>query len=420
MALTRENYKSRLIDEKIRKHLRIFGAVLVEGPKWCGKTWTVLNHANSVAYLMDKNTRALAELDLSSALSGEAPHAIDEWQELPAIWDMVRHSVDQTTRKGRFLLTGSVTPPEEGIFHSGTGRISRIRMRTMTLYEAGKSTGEVRLSDILEGKEIKPGLSACKPIDLTTLACVGGWPGNLGLDTGDAIEIPKEYLASIINTKTSSGKKRIRNTQNFSFLMASIARSHASLITNSTLHNEVQSASGEFSGDALTSYLEILREQFVLEEIPGWNPRIRSKSRLLTSPKRIFTDPSIAAAVQGASPEHYLRDLQAFGGIFEGLCLRDLNVYAEINDAKLYYYRDNSNLEVDAIFEFPNSKWAAFEIKLGEREAANGVKSLLRLKEKMLEAGYIPPCSLVVITGGGIAQKREDGVYIVPIDMLCP
>ena len=418
MPLTRENYKERLIDKKITKHLQIFGAISVEGPRWCGKTWTVLNHANSVTYLMNQNSKALAELDTAFALEGDEPHAIDEWQEIPAIWDMVRHTVDQGTAKGRFLLTGSVSIPEEGILHSGTGRISKLRMHTMTLYEAGKSSGEIKLSSVLEGANIKPALSLCSPLDLATLACVGGWPGNLSLNMEEALEIPKEYLASIINTKTAAGKKRIRNPQNFRFLLAALARNNASLVTNATLHNEVQTATGGFSGEALASYIQLLREQFVLEEIPGWSPRIRSKIRMLISPKRFFTDPSLVAAAQGASPSLYLKDWQAFGGIFEGLCMRDLQVYAELFGAELYHYRDNSNLEADAIMEFPDATWAAFEIKLSEKEALKGAKSLLALKEKLMNAGQAPPRCLAVITGNGIAQKRDDGVYILPITML--
>jgi predicted AAA+ superfamily ATPase len=418
MALTRENYRSRLVDKKIERYLRIFGAVAIEGPRWCGKTWTVLNHANSVTYLMDKSSKALAELDPSSALVGAAPHAIDEWQEIPAIWDTVRHEVDKRTEKGRFLLTGSVTQPEVGVLHSGTGRISRIRMHSMTLFEAGKSTGEISLSAILAGDDIKPKLSKSRPIDLATLACVGGWPGNMGLETEDALEMPKEYLRSMLDLKTSSGKNRIRNAQNFRFLLASLARNSASLVKNATLHNEVQSASGEFSGDALAAYLNIPREQFVLEEIPGWSPQLRSKARMLTGPKRFFTDPSLAAAAQGASPELYLNDWQAFGGVFEGLCLRDLQVYAELAGANLYHYHDNSDLEADAIMEFQDGSWAAFEIKLGEKEIAKGAKSLISLKEKLQKSGHMPPKCLAVVCGSGLAQKREDGVYTIPIEML--
>jgi predicted AAA+ superfamily ATPase len=368
--------------------------------------------------MMERDNKTLAEIDPTSVLEGDRPHAIDEWQEVPAIWDTVRHAVDQQPEKGRFLLTGSVTPPEEDIFHSGTGRISLIRMRTMTLSESGRATGEVSFSEVLYGEDIKPGKSELKPIDLVTLACVGGWPGNLGLDTNDALEIPKEYLKSVIAAKTSSGKRKIRNAQNFRFLLTSLARNSASLVSNSTLHNEVQSASGEFSGDALASYMQILREQFIIEEIPGWNPHIRSKTRMLASVKRLFTDPSLAAAAQSASPEIYLNNWQAFGGVFESLCLRDLHVYAESVDAELYHYRDNSNLEVDAILEFPDASWAAFEIKLGEKETVKGIKSLLSLKAKMEKAGHISPRCLAVITGSGLARKREDGVYAIPISML--
>ena len=424
MALTPEGYIQRLIDSKIEKHLKIFGAVSVEGPKWCGKTWTVSNHANSITGLTDRNNRDLAEIDPETALKGEEPHAIDEWQVVPEIWDAVRHEVDKKTTKGRFLLTGSEVPEEEKdsskkkILHSGTGRISTIRMRTMTLYESGNSSEEISLSAVLDGKPIKPGIIKTSPIELSTMACVGGWPGILGIEAADAIELPNSYIERLVNSKTASGKAKIRNQDNFRFFLSSLARNSASLVSNSTLHNEVQSASGEFSAITLSSYLQILRNQYVLEEVPGWNPRIRSKARILQAPKRFFTDPSLAAAALGATPKIFLNDWQAFGGIFENLCLRDLLVYAELFGARLYHYRDNSNLEVDAILEFPDSSWGAFEIKLSEKGAVSGIKSLLALKNKMEKAGHIPPRCLAVITGSGIAQRRDDGVYVIPITMI--
>jgi predicted AAA+ superfamily ATPase len=368
--------------------------------------------------MTDKNSKLLAEIDPASALTGQTPHTIDEWQEIPGIWDTVRHAVDQSRNKGNFILTGSVTPPKGKILHSGTGRFSRIRMYTMTLHESGKSTGEISFSAVLSGEKINPGISTSTSMELSTLACVGGWPGNLTLDTNSALEIPKEYLKSIVDTKTASGKNKIRNKQKFRSLLSSLARNSASIVTNSTLHNEVQSAVGEFSGDSLSTYIQILRDQFILEEIPGWNPAIRSKTRMLTNPKRFYTDPSLAAAALGASPEIFLSDWQSFGGIFEGLCLRDLKVYAESLGAELYHYRDNSNLKVDAIIEFADASWAAFEIKLGESGIAKGVKSLLNLKDKIMRSGHMPPRCLAVITGNGIAQKREDGVYVLPICML--
>jgi predicted AAA+ superfamily ATPase len=413
-----KDYKERVIDKQIERYLKIFGAVSVEGPKWCGKTWSILRHANSVTYLMDHGSRTLAELDPASALEGEKPHAIDEWQEIPAVWDTVRHSVDQTTAKGQYLLTGSVTPPEREIRHSGTGRIARIRMRTMSLYEAGMSTGEISLGGLLHGVKFRPGLSDLGFADLTQIACRGGWPGNLGVSEGDALVLPRSYAEGLSDIRTGTGKKRVKNTRNFGLLLSALARSNATTVSNATLHNEVLTASGTFSGDALSDYLQVLRDMFVLDEIPGWNPQIRSKARVLSKPKRMFTDPSLATAVLGATPGKYMDDVQAFGGIFEGMVLRDLLVYCLVHDARLFHYRDNGGLEVDAILELPEGTWAAFEIKLGERGAQAGASSLLRLARKMEMGGHRPPLCLAVITGTGIAQKREDGVCIVPVGML--
>jgi len=396
----------------------IFGAVNIEGPKWCGKTWTMLNHANSLSDLMEGNTKALAELDPSSVLIGNAPHAIDEWQEVPAIWDAVRHEIDQSTEKGRFLLTGSVTPPEDETLHSGVGRIVTLRMHTMSFFEAGISDGSIRLTDLLANKPLKPCSSDLAIADLIAFACKGGWPGSLNLSLPDALEIPRSYLDTVASSKTKKGKKRIRNTQAFRMLLTSLARNNASLVSNATLYEDVRKVTPSFAADTLSDYLEILREHFLLDEISGWSPRIRSKTRMLTSPKRLYSDPSLAVAAMRCGPDALLADLQTFGGVFEGLVLRDLAVYATTQGATLYHYRDNSNLEVDAILEFPDSSWAAFEIKLGPKKAGQGASTLVRLRSKLVDRGFTPPRCLAVITSNGIAQKREDGIYIVPIGLL--
>jgi predicted AAA+ superfamily ATPase len=417
-VLTKEGYVQRVIDQRVSHLLGIFGAVNIEGPKWCGKTWTMHNHANSVSDLMEGNTRTLAEIDPASVLAGNTPHAIDEWQEVPAIWDAVRHEVDQSREKGRFLLTGSVTPPEEEVSHSGVGRIVTLRMHTMSLFEAGISNGTIQLKDLLDDKPVEPSISNLSIEDLIAAACKGGWPGSLGLSLPDALEIPQSYLDAIASSKTKKGKKRIRNTQAFRMLLTSLARNNASLVSNTTLYEGVRAIIPTFSADTLADYLQILREHYLLDEIPGWSPRVRSKTRMLTSSKSLFSDPSLAVAALRCGPDALLNDLQAFGGIFESLVLRDLAVYATTQGATLFHYRDNSKLEVDAILELPDSSWAAFEIKLNPRKAGQGASTLLRLKDKLVSRGFSPPRCLAVITANGIAQKREDGIYFVPVGLL--
>jgi len=421
MALTKEGYKIRLLDKKMEKKLKTFGAISIEGPKWCGKTWTMLNHANSISYLMNTETKTLAEIDPDTALEGERPHAIDEWQVVPAIWDAVRFAVDQQPGRGQYLLSGSVTPPDEGRLHSGIGRISTVRMRTLSLFESGDSTGSISLADLLGGIPIKAGKSNLDLNDIIALSCKGGWPVNLSENVESIYEIAGDYLESVITDTVydDSENRKKRDQRKFRVFVASVARNNASLVKNSTIHNEVQQSVEEFSSKTLSSYLKSLREIYLLEEIPGWYPGVRSKARVLSSPKRFLTDPSLAVAALKTTKDALKNDLSAFGGIFEGLCLRDLLIYADSNDARVFHYRDNSQLEVDAIVEKDDQTWGAFEIKLGGRGSVeNGAKSLIRLRNKMVSTGCKEPSCLVVLTATGIAIPRDDGVMVVPIGML--
>jgi len=418
MALTRDGYRPRVVDNTIRRMLRIYGAVAIEGARWCGKTWTMLNHANSVDYLGDENTRTLAEISPRNVLQGAPPHAVDEWQEVPAVWDAVRHAVDQGASKGAFLLTGSVTPPKEAVRHSGIGRIAGVRMRTMSLYESGLSTGAISLGALLRGESFEPCISAF-PVDaLVESACRGGWPGSLGLETEDALQIPIDYLDAVAAGAPGYRGRTVRYVPKFQALLASLARSNASTVRNTTLLDDVRAATQDFAADTLTAYLQMLRDVYVLEEIPGWAPQLRSKARILSGPKRMFADPSLAVAALKATPSMLMGDLQAFGSVFEGLCLRDLAVYAEANRAKLYHYRDGSQLEVDAVIVAEDGAWSAFEIKLNPKKAGEGAKALLALASKMASHGMRPPACLAVITGSGVAAQRADGVYTAPIALL--
>ncbi|MDR1082904.1 MAG: DUF4143 domain-containing protein [Coriobacteriales bacterium] len=420
MTLTREGYLPRIADQELRSLLETYGALSIEGLRWCGKTWLALNHANSVSYLMDANTRILAEHDTANVLTGETPHVIDEWQELPGIWDAVRFAVDQDPARGRYLLTGSVVKPSAEIRHSGIGRIAPIRLRTMSLYESGDSSGAISLKALLEGKQIESSKSMVSIQDIVRIACCGGWPVNVSSTPEDPYRLPFDYLNSVIENDVPQKEIPVRDTSKFRHFLASLARSNATIVKNTTIHDDVRSIEGEFSTNTLASYLQTLRDLFILEEIPGWNPQSRSKARILSSPKRLFADPSLAVAALGTTYHKLLDDLPAFGNIFEGLCIRDLLIYAQANNARVFHYRDNSKLEVDAIVEARDGSWAAFEIKLGAKGLASGAASLIRLKEKMLSAGTPKPSALIVLTGSQISQRREDGVVVVPITLLKP
>ncbi|MDR0886122.1 MAG: DUF4143 domain-containing protein [Clostridiales Family XIII bacterium] len=411
------NYVNRVIDDTLNEKLDTFGALLIEGPKWCGKTWTMEHHSQSVTRLMDHSTKLLAELDPATALLGEKPHGIDEWQVVMSVWDEVRNAVDQNPVRGQFLLTGSVTPSVKTVEHSGIGRISRLRMRTLSLYESGISQGEISLSSLLACDNITPAKTEKNIHDIILAACIGGWPISLSANIRNPQELAYDYLDGL-TVPEENGNVSIRNIPQFKALLTSLARNSASIVKSGTLHNDISKATEDISGKTLSSYLQHLRNSFILEEIPGWNPVIRSKARLLSSPKRFLTDPSLAVAALGAYPEMLINDLQAFGGIFEGLCLRDLLIYADANKSKVYHYRDNSDLEVDAIIEMRDGAWSGFEIKLGGSDIEKGTESLIRLKKKIVRDGGKEPNSLCVITGTDIAYQQENGVYIIPITML--
>jgi predicted AAA+ superfamily ATPase len=414
-----KHYHARVVDQKIEKGLRTFGAILIEGPRWCGKTWTMERHAASVTWLMNRSTRLMAEVEPATALLGDKPHGIDEWQVVPELWDEIRNQVDKESGRGQFLLTGSVSPPTGKTLHSGIGRISRMRMRTLSLYESGISPGSVSLGAMMDSEPIKPGQSTASLSELVSVACKGGWPIHLTAEPEDPFELPYDYLGGL-TTPDEGEKKQIRNVPQFRSLLASLARNNATIVKSGTLHNDISKATEDIAGKTLDSYMQHLRDRFLLEEIPGWNPGVSSKARLLSSPKRFFTDPSLAVAAMGAYPNRLLADLPVFGGIFEGMCLRDLLVYVDANDGKVYHYRDNSGLEVDAIVELRGGDWGAFEIKLGGSEVDEGVRAVKRLRDKVRKWGERPPKCLAVLTGTGVALRQDDGVYIVPITLLGP
>jgi len=423
MTLTEHGYKPRLIDGKISRYMGLFGALSIEGPKWCGKTWTALNHANSVVYILDPENeyanREAARLNPASILTGKRPLLIDEWQEVPGIWDSVRYASDREKAKGLFLLTGSVTPKENSFVHSGAGRIGRARMRTMSLYESGDSSGIVSLAGLFDGKGIKPDKSGLTQEKLIRLAIRGGWPENIGTPAEDAGILPEQYIMALAETDITNVNNVKRNPDLVLHLLASVARTNMTSAKVAAIVADVQARFGDVTRQTVSEYLSALKRLYVVEEIPQWFPDLRGRLRLRKTPKRMLTDPSIAASALKAGMTELARDPRTLGSIFENLCLRDLLVYSEAAGAKLSHYHDSNELEVDAIVEL-GTKWAAIEIKLGAHRVDEGAAALKRLQAKLYSKGVAHPFFSAVITGGGPLYTRDDGVHVVPIDCLRP
>ena len=330
----------------------------------------------------------------------------------------MRFEIDQGQGRGRFILTGSTKPPLSAVSHSGAGRIARVRMRPMSLFESGVSTGRVSLSDILSGKDITPSLSEISLMELIELTCRGGWPANLCVPKDDSAEIPMQYIETIARTDMSQVDDVRRDPARVTKLLRSIARNTSTIVSNATLRADLLEDGESLAPNTISSYIDALSRLYIIDEIPGWQPELRSRARVRTSPKRLFTDPSLAAAALRVSPDSLKYDLNTFGFLFENLCMRDLLIYADILDGSVYHYRDSNNYEADAIIETRDGGWSAFEIKLGEHRVDEAASNLIALKERLKIENTVAPISLCVITGGGFAHQRNDGVYVVPINAL--
>jgi predicted AAA+ superfamily ATPase len=361
-------------------------------------------------------------------LGGKTPHVIDEWQEVPAIWDAARFDIDKNPGLGKYILTGSVTPPRESYRHSGTGRIAIVRIRPMTLYESGDSYGAVSLGSLFLDRKIRPFAADIGLTRLIDITIRGGWPQTLNLPIRKADLISVEYINALLKNDLFNDGFSKRNSTKLQMLRRSLARNNATTVSDATLAADIdgegrKSQSGDeitLSRNSVADYTADLKRIFVIEDIPGWEPGIRSKTRIRMAPKRIFADPSLAIAALGIGRRRLLEDLNTYGFMFENLCLRDLSAYAEFYGGSLYHYRDNSNLEVDAIIEMRDGAWGAFAIKLGEHQVEAAARSLIRLKNKMASNGAREPSCLAVITGGGLGRRREDGVYVIPVNALKP
>ena len=424
MKLTKKGYKERLIDKTIEENLKIFGAISIEGPKWCGKTWTALNHSNSVVYLNNTvdnfREKHLAEMDVNLVLNKEQPQLIDEWQEVPAIWDAIRFQCDQDKEKGKYILTGSATPVTTQIHHSGAGRICKMKMYTMSLYESGDSTGEVSLADLFK---VKVENKLVKKVELQTLADLivrGGWPETINLGVTAARKITRSYIEAVLDKDINEidGVKRDRNKMEM--LLRSLARNESTISTNSVLVKDIGDNATEeelnVSRNTVTDYLDVLNKLHLIENQNSFMYNIRSRATVGEIAKRHFTDPSLGCAVLNITPEKLLNDLETFGFYFEALCERDLRIYAESLDAKLYHYRENSTgLEVDAIVEIADGEYGAIEIKLGSNQEEEAAKNL----KKFYDSVDVKPKFMCIICGLYDAiVKRPDGIYVIPITAL--
>ncbi|MGI6072461.1 MAG: ATP-binding protein [Lachnospiraceae bacterium] len=424
--MNNEIYLPRLIDKRVTIELEIFGAICIEGAKWCGKTWTSKHHSKSAIYLGDPSrnfqNKELMKLEPETALNGEVPRLIDEWQEVPSVWDIVRYEVDERGKKGQFILTGSSTPIQKGILHSGAGRISTIRMRPMSLFESKDSSGQVSLQSLFSGSFEAEATKDIGLRALIELTIRGGWPGSLGLNYEQYRLIPKEYINSIINHDIYRLEGINRDSKKMQRLLRSLARNESTTASISTLRKDIKEYEDDLlDNDTISTYLTLFERLFLIDNQKAFSSNIRSATRIKQSDKRHFVDPSLAIALLGASYDDLLNDLNTFGFMFEALCERDLRIYAESLGGELYHYQDYKNREIDAIVELEDGRWGAFEIKLGADAIDDAAKSLIEIRDALEVEGAKIPDVLAVICGlSNFAYRREDGVYVVPITALRP
>lgn len=424
-----ENYIPRIADKTLQRKLRTSGAVLITGPKWCGKTWTALNASNSAIYLQDPDRRAsylkMAQTTPSYLLRGEKPRLIDEWQTATVLWDAVRFAVDKDPKKGQFILTGSVIVdeendmlPDERMEHTGTGRISRMMMRPMSLYESGESNGSVSLKDLFESNPEVSSISMLSIEELAFAICRGGWPATLSIDKEDALDVAKDYVEAICERDAAAVDHSQKDPDRVRAILKSLARNISTMTTDRTIMRDVKANDTSITDKTLEVYLRALRRLFILENVKAWQPSLRSKTGIRTSDKRQFVDPSLAVAVIGASPKSILEDFNYFGFLFESLCVRDLRIYAENLRGIIRHHHDNNDLESDIIITLDDGRWAAIEVKLGSREIDEGAENLKKLAVNIDNSRFPSPSFLMVLTGGEFAYRRDDGVYVIPIGCL--
>ena len=421
-----KEYRRRIADDILTKKLRSKGAILIEGPKWCGKTTTGLQQAKSVLRMDNpddsEQNLSLARMKPSKLLIGDTPRLIDEWQIAPKLWDAVRYEVDSRGDVGQFMLTGSAVPPNmEEIKHSGTGRFSWLMMRTMSLFESGESTGEVSLAQLFNNPSDIDGNGSLDIDEIAYLVCRGGWPQALDFEPADALQMSFDYVDGVIHSDINRSDGYDKNQDRVLRIMRSLARHQGTQTANTMIAQDIAANdAASVNEDTVHAYISALKKIFVVEDMVSWNPNLRSKSAIRSSDTRYYTDPSIATACLGIGPNDLINDLKTFGLLFETLCVRDLRVYAQANDGHVYHYRDSTGLECDAVIHLRNGKYGLAEIKLGgDSLIAEGAKNLLKLRSKIDTDKMGEPSFMMIVTGvGRYAYRREDGIFIVPIGCL--
>lgn len=414
-------YRPRIADDELASHLSGVGAVVIEGPRACGKTETARNAAASEALLdSDGNMRRAVSVNPALVLDGPTPRLIDEWQVAPAIWNVVRREVDDRGEAGQFILTGSALPADDVTRHSGAGRFTRLRMRPMSLYESGVSNGSVSLAALLSGQHMEGVRTETGLTDIVDAIAVGGWPGLLGVARDDALRTVRGYIDEIGRVDVGRVDERRRDPAKVRKLLASLARNVATHVAATTLAADAGGPDGPLDDDTVREYLDVLERLMVVESQPAWSPHLRSRRRLRQAPKRHFVDPSLAVAALRATPERLLADLNLLGFLFESLVIRDLRVYAQAADADVLQYRDSKGLEVDAIVEGLDGSWAAFEVKLDQDRVDEAAASLLRFAGQVDTKRCGEPAALGVIVPSGYGFALESGVQVIPIDALGP
>lgn len=422
--MSSEEYMPRIADDLLAAKLRQAGAVVIRGPKWCGKTETALKHSKSALFMQDPDQRMsnqmLAESKPSILLRGEKPRLIDEWQEAPQLWDAVRFSVDREREIGLYILTGSATPKEKPR-HSGAGRMSFLDMRTMSLYESRESTGEVSLLALFDAPEDIEGVSNSDVETIAFQVARGGWPSAVTMtDRSAAMETAHNYLTAVAEEDISNVDGVSRNPDHARLVMRSFARCVGSQMAVSSMSKMVNAQGSEMSRPTFSAYLGALRNLSIIEDLNAWEPSLRAKARISRTPKRYFADPSLAAAALGAGPDTLLKDMPTLGMLYEALCIRDLRVYAQKNHGQVFFYRDNVGLEADAVVALRDGRWGLVEIKLNQSQADAASDSLRRVANKVDQTIMGAPSFLLVVTADGYAYRRNDGVYVVPIGCLKP
>ena len=426
--MAEKKYKRRVVDQLLAERLEEVGAVLIEGPKWCGKTTTALQQARSTVMLANPEvllqSKSMIATSASHLLSGLVPRLFDEWQTLPELWDNIRYEVDARNEEGQFILTGSAVPVEsDKIVHTGTGRFAWITMRPMSLWESEESTGDVSLQALFDGDLAIQGENRHRLEDIAFMLCRGGWPSALGRSTRAALRVASDYYDAVIKTDFVRVDNTLRNQNRSRMLLRSLARLQGTQTSIGVIRQDMLSNDDNtLAENTVASYIEALRKIFIVEDMPAWSTNLRSKTVIRTSPTRYFVDPSIAVAAMGISPKDLISDLKTFGFLFEAMAIRDLRVYADALDAKVYHYRDKDELECDVVMELRNGRYALIEIKLGGQENVNmAAHQLQQLASKIDTARVGEPAFRMVLTAvGDKAFQMQDGTLVVPIGCLKP